>query len=432
MQEAILGLDFGTTNSALAWLAPGQRQPHLMQFSHPQGAGPTYRSTLYFDPEETQRPARPRPTTGPWAIEAYLENDSSGRLMQSLKTWLSSKGFEATRVGRHRYSLEDLISALLMDMRAEAEATWGPLGHRAVVGRPVHLSQPADEELDNFAVGRLRGALERAGFTDVTFEYEPVAAAFFYEQRLDHDELVLIADFGGGTSDFSLLRVGPQARRRGYGPQDVLGTAGVPLAGNAFDSRLVQHLVAPHLGLGSRYRSPFGNKVLEIPASIFKLRWHELSTLSTPQTLRDIEAYQADALEPHKLEAFAHLVEFDLGYALYQAVEQTKVHLSQQPEATFVFQDGPIDIQARVRREDFSLWIGRELQTLSECVDGLLEQTRVEPAQVDCVFMTGGSSFIPAVRQLFVDRFGADKIRAGEELTSVATGLAVRAAQGVG
>jgi hypothetical chaperone protein len=181
--------------------------------------------------------------------------------------------------------------------------------------------------------------------------------------------------------------------------------------------------------MGSRYRSPFGSKLLDIPASIFKLRWHELSTLSAPQTLRDIEAYMADALEPEKLEAFAHLVECDLGYALYQAVEGTKVALSAQPEATFVFQDGPIDIRTQVSREDFSGWIGRELQILGDCVDGLLTQTGVEPPQVDRVFMTGGSSFIPAVRQLFVDRFGASKIRAGEELTSVATGLAVRAAQ---
>jgi hypothetical chaperone protein len=428
--DRVVGLDFGTTNSALAVWAPGDAEPRLMRYSHPAEPSATYRSILYFSPEDIERTARARPTTGPWAIEAWEEGDGAGRLMQSLKTWLPSRAFTDTRLGRHRYSLEDLIAALLLDMRAEAEATLGELGHRAVVGRPVHMTRPVDPALDALALERLRGALARAGFTEVTFEFEPVAAAFFYEQRLTEDELVLIADFGGGTSDFSLLRVGPGPRQRGHGPQDVLGTAGVPLAGNAFDSRVVQRLVAPQLGLGSEYKAPFSDKILPIPASIFRLRWHELSTLHSPQTLRDIEAYLPTALDPDRLRAFLHLVKMDLSYALYQAVEQTKIALSAQEATTFEFRDGPLQISAPVRRADFNRWIEPELTTISTCVDDLLQSLDIAPDAVDRVFMTGGSSLIPAVRAIFEARFGAEKLRGGQELTSVATGLALRAAQG--
>jgi hypothetical chaperone protein len=418
--ERVVGLDFGTTNSALA-VAEAGGAVKLARF----GVGELFRSVLYFNPDEAQQPARARPVTGPGAIDAWMEDEGAGRLMQSLKTWLSSGSFEATQVGRHKWTLDELIGALLQDLRAKAERELGPLGSRAVVGRPVHLSRPVDAARDAFGVERLRRALGLAGFTDVRFEFEPVAAAFHYERRLTQDELVLIGDFGGGTSDFSLIRVGPGARARGYGAQDLLGTSGVALAGNEFDSRLVMKLVAPELGVGSSYRT-FTGKVLEIPPSVFRLRWHELSVMRSKQAEDELREYLMYALEPAKLDAYLYLIRCDLGYALYRAVEGLKIALSKQEEAEFCFEEGPIQIRRRATRAQFEGWIKAELDTLGRCVDELLEGAGVEPGQVDRVFLTGGSSFIPAVKGLFASRFGADKLRSGDELTSVVSGLALR------
>lgn len=423
-----IGLDFGTTNSALAVIGE-DGTPTLAQIDTGMDLRPLFRSLLYFDPDDLESRVRPRPVTGPTGIDAYLENDSSGRLIQSVKTWLASSLFSHTMIGRHRFTLEQMIAAIVVGLREIAEEQFGPLGNRAVVGRPVHLSRPASAEKDAFAIERLRKGLALAGFTEVDFEYEPVAAAYNYERRLSQDELVLIADFGGGTSDFTLMRVGPGEQNRADRQESVLGTAGVSLAGNDFDGKMVQKVVAPHLGLGSRYQTAFG-KILDVPPSIYRLKWNELSVLHSPKTVQTIEEFLQGSLEPQKLEAFLYLVECDLSYALYQAIERTKVELSSKEESLFVFKDGPLQIEEVVRRSSFEAWIAPELQTISKCVDGLLESTGIEGEQVDRVFMTGGSSFIPAVRAVFADRFGADAIRTGEELTSVASGLALKRLKG--
>src|SRR6185312_15581311 len=190
---------------------------------------------------------------GPTAIARYLDADGTGRLIQSLKSYLADRGFESTVVFNRTYSLTQLLSFLTRAVRTAAESQLGPLGKRIVVGRPVHFSSGKGDDDDAFAEARLCTAIAAAGFDDVTFEYEPVAAAYYYESRLDHDELVLIADFGGGTSYFSLVRVGPGARKDGA--RRILGNDGVGIAGDALDARILHHVVAPALGLGTTYRS---------------------------------------------------------------------------------------------------------------------------------------------------------------------------------
>jgi hypothetical chaperone protein len=171
-------------------------------------------------------------------------------------------------------------------------------------------------EDDAFATGRLKRAVQQAGFEEIYFEYEPVAAAYKYEQELDHDELVLIADFGGGTSDFSLLRLGPSMRFKEHGYRDILGTDGVAIAGNDFDSKLIRHLVAPELGLGAQYLSH--NKLLPVPTSLFKEleRWHYLSFLKTRQTMNMLNRIKLESSEPEKIDNLIHVINDDLGFKL--------------------------------------------------------------------------------------------------------------------
>lgn len=423
----VIGLDFGTTNSAIAVSTP-DGSTTLATFAGEGYRTTTFRSVLYFDPDILTPKRKPRAIAGPEAIDSYLKADTRGRLMQSMKSHLSSRLFRDTYVFGEKYTLEELIAIILCELRAAAEAQFGDLGRRVVVGRPVHFSGAGNADEDAFALSRLRAALQWVGFDEIVFEYEPVAAAYEFESQLDHDELILIADFGGGTSDFSLMQVGPSMRRRGHSARDILGTDGVAIAGDTFDSKIVRHVIAPRLGQGSEYRSPF-NRVLPVPAWLYTNleRWHYLSFLKSQKTMRMLAELRLQAFEPEKIAALIHVIEYDLGYHLYRAVEQAKIELSEHETSVLAFRDAALSIEQSVRREQFDDWVAEEIVAIAACLDRLLAQTGVTPSDVGSVFMTGGSSFVPAVRRLFETRFGAARIRSGGELTSVAKGLALRA-----
>ena len=420
-----VGIDFGTTNCAIA-VAESGGVPRLARFPSRDGSTETFRSILYFERDADGR--APHSSAGPRAIEGYLEPQDEGRLVQSLKSFLGSRLFSQTSVLGTTYRLEALIALILRELREGAERQFGPLGERIVVGRPVHFANAEGPDDESLALQRLRAAFHNAGFGDVIFEFEPVAAAYFYESSLDHDELIAIADFGGGTSDFSLLRVGPGRRAAGTGEGAVLGTSGVALAGDCFDGAIVRELVAPALGLGAWVRSPFG-RTLRVPEWIYAhlQRWNHLSFLKSRKTLRILYDLRREALEPERLEALLYVVENDLGFQLYRAVQSAKFELSGADASEFAFREGPVGITRPVARSDFEAWIAPELAEIEACLDTLLASSGVEPGDVDRVFLTGGSSFVPAVRGLFAARFGADKLRSGSELTSVASGLALRA-----
>jgi hypothetical chaperone protein len=419
-----IGLDFGTTNRALAIAQPGGTVK-LARF----GGHSTFRSILYFEAETSHLQDSARVVAGPAAINRYLNAESPGRLIQSAKSYLASRLFNKTQIFGATYTLEEMIGIILKELRKIAEAEFGDLGSALVVGRPVHFSGAMVVAEDEFALTRLRVALRKAGFDNVLFIPEPVAAAYKYQLTLDHEELVLIADFGGGTSDFSLVQLKPHGRNQT--DSAVIGSDGVSIAGNTFDGKLVRHLVAPMLGLGSEYRTPFG-KVLPMPLWVYENLqcWHYLSFLKTRKNMRTLNQLRFHALEPEKIAALIQLVEQDLGYKLYQAVEQTKCDLSTASSSHFVFKELPIDIDDSVTRAKFENWIEPEVREIDRCIDRLLARCNVKSTDVGAVFMTGGSSFVPAIRRIFTQKFGADTpIKGGDEFTSVATGLAIRAAE---
>ncbi|MEX2206260.1 MAG: Hsp70 family protein, partial [Myxococcota bacterium] len=428
------GIDFGTTNSALA-LADGSGAPRLARFARGGGnTTSTFRSVVYFERTPDGRGATSarglRELAGPRAIARYLAADVPGRLVQSLKSFLAARDFSSTRIFDREYRLEALIAVLLRALVGEAEKELGPVSGPVVVGRPVRFVSARSPEDETLALARLRAAFATAGLEDVVFEYEPIAAAYHYERTLDHDELILIGDFGGGTSDFSLLRVGPGARRERADGQarGVLGNSGVPVAGDVFDGRIVRASVAPALGLGSEFRSIFGS-VLPVPRWIYGHleRWHHLSFLRSPRTLGLLYDLQRDALEPARLEALIHVVRADLGFPLHRAVERAKLALTRDDATALRFADESVKIESPIARADFEDWIAPELQAIETCVDDLLASSGVAVGDVERVFLTGGSSLVPAVRALFASRFGVDRVRAGDELVSVASGLALRA-----
>jgi len=386
-----------------------------------------YRSLLYLEQIRQQEKLLIKAWTGPEGIERYLQTEHKGRLIQSMKSFLSSRTLKTTDVFGKGRSLEDLIACILRDLREKAERQFATGIRHAVVGRPVHFVGSETDEDDLYAQQRLEKAFRIAGFDSVSFEMEPVAAAQYYESTLDHDELILIGDFGGGTSDFSLVRVGPGVRARGRSPKDLLGNAGIGLAGDSFDAKLIRHIVSPELGAGSEMCSM--HKILPVPNWVyFKLeRWHHLSFLRTKDVMNMLNSVKTQAVHPEKIGALIDLIQEDLGYQLHRAVQKTKIELSNHEAARFAFVDGGVEINAVVQRVDFDSWISDELLQIETCVESLLRLCGVDARDVDMVFLTGGSSFVPAVRRIFDARFGRDRIRSGNEFTSVAMGLALKA-----
>jgi hypothetical chaperone protein len=433
-----IGIDFGTTNSSVAILTGNKVE--LVEFPSLHGLTQSYRSVLYLEQWKRAGRTELKSFTGPQAIEHYLQAETPGRLIQSLKSYLPSRSLTGTEVFGRRYTLEDLIARILTDLRLRAEQQIGQPIRHATVGRPVRFVSAETTEDDAFAVSRLEAAFLHAGFESVAFEYEPIAAAYAYESTLERDELILIGDFGGGTSDFSLLHVGPgvrvRARGRGRSPKDLLGNAGLGLAGDAFDARIVRKLVSPALGSNSFERT-FSHApdrpapiIPAVPAWIYANleRWHYLSFLKTRNVTELLKSAKVRAQEPEKVAALITLIDEDLGYQLHQAVQRLKIELSNAEIAEFRFRDGSMDIAAPVTRADFEAWIEDDLTAIETTVDGLLRETGIAPKQVDRVFLTGGTSFVPAVRRIFDTRFGRERVRAGNEFTSVAQGLALSAA----
>jgi hypothetical chaperone protein len=391
--------------------------------------GATFRSIIYFEEDDGARTGKLRVVAGPDAVQSYLNAKTPGRLIQSMKSYLASRLFTQTQILGEIYELEDLIGILLRYLRKSAEEQFGDLSSTLVVGRPVHFSGAKDEADDEFAVNRLRAAFGHAGFTNVRFLPEPIAAAYKYQQRLDHEELVLIADFGGGTSDFSLVHLKAKSLSAGKAQNSVIGTDGVGMAGDTFDSKMVRNLVAPMLGLGSKYKSQFG-KVLPVPNWLYEHleRWHYLSFLKTKKNMELLRQIRFQALETQKIDALIDLVDHDLGYRLYQSIERTKCALSDKTQTQFSFYEAAVAIDKTVSRSQFEEWIDPEVSQISQCVDRLLTTRHVAPQDVDAIFMTGGSSFVPMIRRLFEHKFGKEiPIRAGQEFTSVAEGLAIHA-----
>ena len=367
--------------------------------------------------------------TGPSAIEHYLasdglDSDVRRRFIQSLKSHLSARTLTGTEIFGRKYRFEDLVTKILADLRASASSFLGVDVTTAVVGRPV-VFVGADSEADNeFALARLEQSFQQAGFQSVTFAMEPVAAAYAYTSELQQDELLLIGDFGGGTTDFSLLRV--HASAQGEPVRTVLGSTGVGIAGDAFDARIVRRLIAPALGSESMARSV--DKIFPaLPAWVYANleRWHTLSFLRTHAVVEMLRTTQKRALEPEKIAALAAVVDHDLGYRLHQAVQQLKIDLTTSESAEFLLDAETVHLQESVQRTDFEGWIAPELERMGASLDALLAKTGTSPAQVDHVFLTGGTSLVPAVQRLFTSRFGTERVSSGDAFTSVAHGLAL-------
>ena len=414
-----LGLDFGTTNTVIA-LAEGDGATQSIPFTSSAGTTDTMRTALSFMKDRQLGAQALKVEAGQAAIRAFIDNPGDCRFLQSIKTFAASPLFQGTLIFARRHQFEDLMEIFLRRLKAYAGEAWAAEVSRIVVGRPVRFAGTSPDA--DLALTRYDAALQRLGFPEIHYVYEPVAAAYYFAQTLANDATVLVADFGGGTTDYSLIRFERQAGRLSATP---IGHSGVGIAGDQFDARMIEHLVAPEIGKGSRFRS--FDKVLDVPSNYYTSfsRWNQLSIFKGSKEFSDLQSLVRSALEPEKLELFIDLVEHDEGYPLYQAVSATKMALSGTEEAEFSF--APLGKAARktVRRRDFESWIADDLSRIEAALDQVLVETNTAPAAIDKVFLTGGTSFVPAVRDIFNRRFDAGRIESGGELLSIAHGLAL-------
>jgi hypothetical chaperone protein len=420
---AVIGIDFGTTNTVVSRLDDAG-EARLVHFATPAEPIAPFRSALSFYGDERDG-ARRVIEAGPWAIEAYVEEPLETRFIQSFKSYAASPLFQETRILGRRYEFEDLLSTFLLRLRSHADVELVPPGATCIVGRPVAFAGLRPDA--NLALQRYDTAFRRLGFAEVRYAYEPVAAAFFFARKLDRDATVMVGDFGGGTSDFSIMRF---ERRGGALNSRALANAGVGIAGDAFDYRIIDNLVSPALGKGSSYKA-FDN-VLPIPNRYYTAfaKWEQLALMRASRDMRDIRGLTRSALEPGKIEALVEILDNNHGYRLYQAVSGLKEALSTDLRAPFRFQAGPLRLDREVGRAEFEAWIGPELAAIAGAIDEALSRSGLKAGDLDRVFLTGGSSFVPAVRRLFTERFGASVIEGGGELVSIASGLAYIGAEG--
>jgi hypothetical chaperone protein len=413
---AALGLDFGTTNTVVALGRDGAAD--LLAFDGPQTREAVFRSALCFWQDETVRGGLAM-EAGPWAIAEYLEYPEDSRFLQSFKTVAASASFETASVFTKRYRFEDLGRMFLDRMIARAGGNLDKRPPRIIVGRPVEYAGGRPDP----ALARQRYDLMFAGFgAEVHYVYEPLGAAYSFAARITESATVLVADFGGGTSDFSIVRVEASGQGRRCVP---LGHAGIGIAGDRFDYRILDRLVLPLLGKGGQYRS--FDKILDIPLGWFNefADWSRLALMRNAKTMAELDRLRRAALDGDAIGRMIAVIQKELGYPLYEAVGRAKRALSESEVAHFRFSGGDLMIEAEVTRTQFEQWIADDIARMEATVDRALLASGLPISRIDRVFLTGGTSLIPRVRQIFVDRFGEDKIESGNELTSIAHGLAL-------
>ncbi|WP_026261285.1 Hsp70 family protein [Kiloniella laminariae] len=423
-KDLSIGIDFGTTNTVIA-LAERGGPVRSLRFSHNDSLFDVYRTLLCYEMTIQSGRKNVEVTGGPWALEQYINARGEVRFLQSFKSHVASKLFQETRIFDRRYTLQDIMSDFFRQFMANAQDNSGEQlalsSAQVVAGRPIVFAGYApDEEL---ATSRYDAAYASIGLEKVNYVYEPVGAAYYYAQSIEKEATILVADFGGGTSDFSIVRFERDGDNLRSTP---LGYAGVGIAGDTFDSRLIDNIVSPHLGKGSGYYS-LDKKVHEMPTHYYNrfCKWHELGILKSPTTLRELRELRSVAVDPSLIDTFIDVVDNDWSMDIYKAISRAKMDLTAQEVTDFSVRFSDSKIEKQVTRAEFESWIAKDLAVLEEKVEGLLASSGLSVSAIDKVFLTGGTSYVPAVQKLFARHFGQEKLASGKQLESVAYGLAL-------
>jgi len=409
------GIDFGTSNSSVGVCNAGA--PHLLRIQRGATSVPT---ALFFSFDDDAT------TFGHEALERYFAHEP-GRYLRAIKSLLGTKLFEeTTQVKLRHYAFGEIIAAFLQFLRAAAGESLGAPPTSVVLGRPAFFVDD-DAEADAAAQRQLEAAARAAGFEKIAFQFEPIAAALDYEQSVNAEEIALVADIGGGTSDFSVVRVSPERARSNDRRQDILGFTGVHIGGTDFDKQLGLVTVMPALGL----RSPLRRKGLDAPSWYFSdlATWHRISFLYDPKVLTEIRGVLRDSAEPEKIARLLRVLEQRKGHELLAGVESAKIELSRADLVTLNLDDSVAGISHEITRAELEAAVAGSLQRIRSRIDDVLRMAGLTPDSVSAVFLTGGATRMPSVRKAIAAAVPGARLTAGDAFGSVATGLALDAAK---
>jgi hypothetical chaperone protein len=414
MKKILYGIDFGTTNSALS-IYDEEKKEILTTILIP--------SLIYF-PEEHGAEGISNHVVGESAIAAYLEDGMKGRFIKSIKQILSRSSFTETRIQNRRYNASQLVALILLELKARADQFIGQSCTKAVIGRPVFFDDD-DTAKDTLAQSRLNKAATLAGFEQVRFQFEPIGAAFAYEKTLAKKEHVLVADLGGGTTDFTYVVLDPEKSGKRDRKEDLVASGGIYIGGDSFDSAFMWEKGTPYFGKYTSYEATPG-KVLTVPKSLFAniCSWDKMNFFNGTRINKEIADYYYFSGNDRKFKNLITLIDHNLGYSVFQAIEKTKIELSAAERSTFAYHHMGIEIQEEITIQTYHQIIHKDLQKISDYLNDFLRKNNIEESAIDSLFLTGGTSLVVAVQELFKIKFPHVKVNAGDNFTSVAKGLA--------
>ncbi|RFC62663.1 Hsp70 family protein [Fulvimarina endophytica] len=431
MQTIFPGLDFGTTNSTLG-LAGGRGANVAPRLLALEKGAVTLPSALFFSLEDGET------HVGRAAVFEYTDG-AEGRFMRALKSVLGSSLMnETTQVRRERLTFIEIITRFLARMRIVLEAEAARLSaegagrialDKVVLGRPVRFVDE-DETADRAAQDQLEQAARATGFDEIEFQFEPVAAALYYESGITSEELALVVDIGGGTSDFTVVRLSPERARSNDRLSDILSSTGVHVGGTDFDRMLSIAEVMPHFGLGSQTAD--GKR--RIPVWYFNdmATWHRINTLYTPQVARDIAALTKESASPDRLQRYAHLLQHRSGHRLASAAESAKIALTEASSARVRLKEPGLLFDEAVTKDAFEAATHDLVSRIETAIGEALRVAGVEAPAIETVILTGGGAQVPAVRAAALSRFPHARVAHSDAFGSVGLGLAIDAARKFG
>jgi hypothetical chaperone protein len=412
----VYAIDFGTSNSLLAAAnAHGTVPPIPLDDGADDPS--VLRTLLFFGQNEF--------SCGSRAIDHFVEGGMQGRLIRSIKKFLPYRSFSGTQIGHRVVAIEDLVGRFLGVMRECANRHFNANVERVVLGRPAKFSLDGSD--DSLAQSRMEKAARIAGFKEVSFCPEPVAAAQDFQVDLDQPRIVLVADFGGGTSDYTIVRMRPE----GFDPRDVLALGGVSVAGDALDGSLMRHKIARHFGADVTYRVPLGSNTLTMPRAIMEKLCSpaDMTVLQHRDVLnflRDVKSWSLGPDDKRKMDHLLCLVEDSLAFKLFEAIERTKCGLSANDAVPFHFEYPTIHLEEPVLRKEFETGSAREVQTILGTLDQTVADAGLRFEDIDVVCCTGGTARVPVIAREIESRFGRNKVKALRAFHSVVQGLAER------
>jgi hypothetical chaperone protein len=409
-----LAVDFGTSNSLVGAWKDGKRVEAL-PIDSKSGDPTLMRTLLHF-------PTADICFYGSEAIENYIESGMEGRFFRSFKSHLPNRNYLGTFVESRVVTLENLVGIFLLELKKRAEKILGAKAENVVIGRPARYSMDAVE--DEFAIHRMQKAAEFAGFKNIVFTPEPLAAALDYRRQIKSEKLVLIGDFGGGTSDFTLIKMGPFA----YKKEHVLGIEGCALAGDALDSLFMSKRLSEFFGSKARYKIPLGSNILTMPPAIMTRLHHpahivHLKEKATYEFIQEAKKCSVGIEDQKALQRLLVMVEDQQIFSFFEKIEKTKRHLSEKQTDEFVFDYPGIEVQATFQQKQFVDWAVPIKEKIFKALDECLKQGNISEDQVDLICLTGGSAKVPLIQSEFAKRFGPEKLKSQSHFHSVLSGL---------